>query len=259
MSEANGLIHVALTEHGAGKVATVTIDHVGRANAMNSTLCRLFAESLGALAGLDDLRAAVVTGAGDRAFIAGADVGEMAGLDPDGARRFIEGVHGCCRAIRDLPVPVLARIGGHAFGAGLEIAAACDGRIAVERAKFGMPEVRLGIPSVVEAALLPQLVGWGRTRWMLLSGETFGAADAARWGLVEEVVAADALDAAVAAWTTSMLAGRPRAMRLQKALIRRWEDLPPTAAIAAGVEAFADAYATEEPRAAMAAFLAARR
>ena len=113
----------------------------------------------------------------------------MAGLeDGEAARAFITLVHGCCRAVRDCPVPVIGRLGGWTLGAGLELAAACDLRIAAEHAQFGMPEVRVGIPSVVEAALLPGLIGWGRTRRLLLLGETIGAAEALAWGLVEQVV-----------------------------------------------------------------------
>ena len=94
-------------------------------------------------------------------------------------------------------MPVIARVNGYALGAGLEIAAACDLRIASSNAVFGMPEVKVGIPSVVEAALLPGLIGWGRTRELLLWGENIDAATALAWGLVEHVVAPGELNAAV--------------------------------------------------------------
>jgi enoyl-CoA hydratase/carnithine racemase len=177
---------------------------------------------------------------------------------PDDARAFITRVHACCAAVRDLAVPVIARIGGYALGAGMELAASCDLRVAAEGAVFGMPEVRLGIPSVVEAALLPALVGWGRAREMLLLGETFDAQAALRMGLVDAVVPAPELDAAVEARLAAVLAGGPRAIRLQKALIRAWEYLPLEDAIAAGIDTFAAAYETDEPRQAMAAWRAAR-
>jgi enoyl-CoA hydratase/carnithine racemase len=121
-----------------------------------------------------------------------------------------------------------------------------------------MPEVKLGIPSVVEAALLPGLVGWGRAREMLLLGETFGADDALRWGLIEAAVPPADLDAAVETRLSGILSATPKAVRLQKALIRRWEDLPMREAIAAGVEAFASAFETDEPERSLADFLAAR-
>ena len=202
----------------------------------------------------------VLTGSGEKAFIGGADIREMAALDsPAAARGFILRLHACCAAVRAVPVPVIARINGLCLGAGLELAASCDLRVAADHAVFGMPEVKLGIPSVIEAALLPMLVGWGRDGgrcccWARISG----AADAAAWGLVERVVPAAGLDDAVDRWTGAVLAAQPGAVRAQKRLIRGWEDLPVRAAIAAGVEAFAASFETDEPATAMRAFLAAR-
>lgn len=243
---------------GGACVAHVTLDNAGKLNTLNSALMKEFAARIGALAKDEHLRAVVLTGAGDRAFIGGADIDEMAGLDPGSARAFITRVHRCCEVLRDLPVPVIGRINGYALGAGMEVAAACDLRVAADSAVFGMPEVKLGIPSVVEAALLPSLVGWGRTRLMLLLGETFSAAEAETWGLVEAVVPAAGLDAQVEAWLTSLLAAEPAAVRLQKALIRRWEDLPMKDAIAAGIDAFEAAWTTDVPARSMAEFQANR-
>jgi enoyl-CoA hydratase len=153
---------------------------------------------------------------------------------------------------------VLARINGYALGAGMEIAAACDLRLACERARFGMPEVRLGIPSVVEAALLPMLIGWGRTRQLLLLGEIFTAAEARDWGFVERLVPDDQLDAAVEEWLAALLACGPQAIRLQKKLILDWEKLAPGAAVDAGIEAFVEAWRSPEPKLAMESFLSAK-
>lgn len=243
----------------SGGVAVVTLDRAAKLNVLNSALMAQFVDVMEDLAGDDDLRAVVLTGAGDRAFVGGADIDEMAALrTPDEGRAFITRVHRCCAAVRDLPVPVIARINGYALGAGLELAAACDLRIAVDTALFGMPEVKLGIPSVVEAALLPGLVGWGRTREMLLLGETLGAEEALRWGLIEAAVPAGNLTSAIERRLTAILSAAPKAVRLQKALIRRWEDLPMREAVAAGVEAFAAAFETDEPERVMADFLEAR-
>ena len=182
----------------------------------------------------------------------------MAELNPATAETFITRLHRCCAAIRDLPVPVIARIRGYALGAGLELAAACDLRIADETAVFGMPEVKIGLPSVIEAALLPGMVGWGRARQILLLGENFSAREAEAWGLVEKVVAAGELDAAVEQWVESILAAGPRAVRSQKKLMRAWEDLPLRDAIEAGVPALAAAFETDEPAQRMRAFQASR-
>ncbi len=252
-------ILVEIDTRATGCIARVTIANDRKLNTLNSTLIGCFVEAMGSLRAIDSLRAVVLTGEGTRAFIGGADITEMAGLDPLTARRFITGIHQCCEAIRALPVPVIARIQGFTFGAGLEVAAACDLRLAADTARFGMPEVRLGIPSVVEAALLPMLIGWGRTRRLLLLGETIGAEEATQWGLVEKCVPAAALDQAVEDWIELLLLSGPRAIMLQKRLIRQWEDLPVGAAVQAGVDAFAEAFRTNEPRLAMRDFLAAQK
>jgi enoyl-CoA hydratase/carnithine racemase len=248
-------VRVDLEPRAAGTVARVTIDNASRLNVLGGALIAAFIAEVTALGAREDLRAVVLTGAGERAFIGGADVREMAALDAAGAREFITALHRMCAALRDLPVPVIARIDGYALGAGMEVAAACDLRIASDRAVFGMPEVRVGIPSVIEAALLPALIGWGRTRELLLLGETIDAATALGWGLVERVAAAGELDAAVETCLAALLAAGPHALRLQKRLIREWENLPLGAAIAAGIDCFAQAYATDEPSRMMRAFL----
>lgn len=255
------LVRLEFEQRGdAGRIARVTIANERRLNTMNAAVMDDFIEVFGRLAGDEDLRAVVLTGAGPKAFVGGADIDEMGAIDdPAGGREFITRVHRCCDSVRRLPVPVLARIQGFTLGAGLELVAACDLRIAAASARFGMPEVRLGIPSVVEAALLPGLVGWGRTRQLLLLGEVYEADEAARWGLLERVVPDEELDAAVDEWLDALLLATPRAIRLQKALIRKWEDLPVSDAIRAGIDAFASAYETDEPARAMAAFRAERR
>jgi enoyl-CoA hydratase len=253
-------VHVRHESRPGGSVAFVTLDNAAKLNVLSTPLMEGFAAAMARLSEQHDLRAVVLTGAGQRAFVGGADVNEMARLEtPEAARAFITRVHRCCAAVRDCPVPVIARIGGWTLGAGLELAAACDLRVAVDTARFGMPEVKLGIPSVVEAALLPGLVGWGRTREMLLLGETFDAAAALAMGLVDAVFPLAMLDAAVDARLTALLANGARAVRLQKALIRRWEDLPLEDAVAAGIDAFAAAFETDEPAIAMARWREGRR
>jgi len=248
-------VHVDIEPRAAGAVARVAIDNATRLNILGSALMAEFVAKVTALGGREDLRAVVLTGAGERAFIGGADIREMAQLDAARAREFITQLHRMCAVLRDLAVPVIARINGYALGAGLEVAAACDLRVAAASAVFGMPEVKVGIPSVIEAALLPSLIGWGRTRELLLLGESIDADTALRWGLVERVVPLDGLDAAVEACLAALLKAGPRATRLQKKLIRQWEELPVSGAIAAGIDAFAEAYATDEPSRLMRAFL----
>ncbi len=230
-----------------GFLARVTIDNRAKLNSLNRALMGELLAAMEGLAGAPDLRLVILAGAGGRAFVGGADIAELAALDRGGAREFITLVHRCCDAFRHLPVPAIARIDGYALGAGLELAAACDLRVAAAGARFGMPEVRVGVPSVVEAALLPLLVGAGRARRLLLTGEMIDAATALAWGLVDEVAEPERLGAAVEALAAQILAGGPQAMRLQKRLILDWEELPAAAAIARGIDCFASAYDTDEP------------
>jgi enoyl-CoA hydratase/carnithine racemase len=246
-------------QRDARGVAVVTIDNPARLNTLNTAVMTDLIAAVERLGSDEALRAVVLRGAGERAFIGGADIDEMAGLEPASARAFITLVHRSCDVFRRLPVPVIARIQGYVFGAGVEVAAACDMRVASTDARFGMPEVRLGVPSVVEAALLPQLIGWGRTRQWLMTGDMIDAATAHAWGLVEEVAPAEGLDVVVERLLESIVAAGPRAVRLQKALIGEWEDLPLRQAIQRGIDSFADAWQSEEPGQLMAAFVARRR
>lgn len=250
-------IRLAVEARGAGdRVATVTVDKPEKLNILDRDGIAALEQTFLGLAADDALRAVVLRGAGSRAFIGGADISAMAKLDRESARAFIAGLHRACDAIRKLPVPVIARVEGYALGAGLEIAASCDLRIAADAARFGMPEVKVGIPSVIEAALLPRLIGWGRARWLLYTGEMIGAEEAERWGLVERVARPADLDVAIEASVSAILAAGPRASRLQKRLIQEWEGLTLDEAIARGIDTFAEAYTSPEPLERMAAFLA---
>ncbi|WP_374446662.1 enoyl-CoA hydratase [Stella sp.] len=249
-------VRVEFEDQDGGRLARLVIDRRARANALDSPTLAALADGFEALAGDAGLRVAVLMSAGERAFSGGADVAEMAELDADRAGPFIGRIHRVCRAIRDLPVPVVARIQGACLGGAMEIAAACDLRVASAAARFAMPEVRIGIPSVVEAALLPRLVGWGAATDLVLTGDAIDAAAAHRLGFVQRLAAPTDLDAAVAAVTASILRSGPAAVRRQKQLLRAWERLPLDAAIAAGITAFVESWEGDEPRRMMAAALA---
>jgi enoyl-CoA hydratase len=245
---------ILLAEDSRG-VATLTVENPEKLNVLNASLMDDFARQVQKLGADDTLRALIVTGGGKKAFIGGADVTEMARLNTESAKKYITRLHRCCEGLRRLPFPAIARINGYALGAGLEIAAACDLRIASTTAKFGMPEVKVGIPSVIEAAPLPSLVGWGRARRMLLTGEMYDAREAEKWGFVDAVVPPAKLGKAVDSMIESILDAGPNAVRLQKQLIRAWEDLPMSAAIEKGIETFAESFRTDEPHVRMTAFL----
>ena len=253
------MIRVELESRAGGLVARVTIDNPSKLNILTPGTLDDLVLAIKELEKKPALRAVVLTGAGEKAFIGGADLETLGSLDPASAREFIGRVHGACAAMRDCAVPVIARINGWCLGAGLELAACCDLRIAASTAAFGMPEVRLGIPSVVEAAVLPRLIGAGRARWLVMTGEPIGAAEALVWGLVEKIFDAKELDRGVNQALDAILAGEPEALRAQKRLCKLWEEAPLAESIRVSIDEFARAYESGEPLRRVEAFRKARK
>jgi enoyl-CoA hydratase len=216
-------------------VARVFLNRPEKANALTSAVLLELLSKLIELEQKPSLRVVVLAGRG-KTFCGGADVAELSALNAETAGAFVNRIHQVCKAVRKLPVPVVAQLHGAVIGAGLEIAVACDLRVAAAGTKFAMPEVRLGIPSVVEAALLPRLVGSGRAAWLVLTGEAIDARRALEWGLVEDV-SPDA-DLAAQKLVKSLLAGSPVALREQKRLLQLWDEAPLATAVAASIEAF---------------------
>lgn len=259
-SDMNDLVLVRLDERSDGsRVAFVTINNPTKRNALGMAGKRAIAEAFAKLSLDDDLRAVVLTGAGEKSFIAGADLAEMKDLTVEEAREEHTLTHYACDSIRRCPVPVIARINGYCFGAGMELAASCDLRASVDHAKFGMPEVRVGLPSGMEAALLPALVGWGKAAELVLTGDIFEAHEMYQFGFLQKLVPAGELDAAIEKWLQSILVSGPRAVRLQKSLLRDWERMSLTDSIRRGIEMCVEARRTDEPSKLMAAFLARKR
>ncbi|MDA3626335.1 enoyl-CoA hydratase [Saccharopolyspora sp. WRP15-2] len=255
---------ISNTEHATGVVdddgiATVTIRNAKVLNIVNSAVSGEVTAAIAELAERPEVRALVLRGTGDRAFIGGADITEMATLERGSAEVFIDGLRRLCQAVRDFPAPVIARMPGWCLGVGVEVAAACDLRISSSTAKFGMPEVAVGIPSVIHAALLPRLIGGGRADWLMLTAENIDAETALSWGLVNEVVALEELDDAVARTARRFAEFGPAAVRQQKKLLRSWEALPLDQAIADSVAEFGTAFDTGEPQKYMTEFLNRKR
>lgn len=211
-----------------------------------------------ALAGDARVRAAVLTGQG-RATTGGMQLEFLLGLDARRAKDFIASLHEAIRSVHEAPFPTVCMINGACLGAGFELAMACDLRTAARDAVMGLPEVKVGVPSVIEAALLPALIGPGRAAEYLLTGETITAAQALDWGLVNRVAPAAELEAATTGLVDRILACAPTAIRLQKELMIRWRNTDLRTAVESGINAFAQSYATDEPREAMQAFLERRR
>jgi len=256
----NDLLLTRIDDRGhAGRIAYLTVNNPSRRNALGIAGKRAIAETFNKLAQDDNLRAAVITGAGDRSFIAGADIHEMKDLSPEEAEVEHTLTHVANESIRAFPVPVIARINGYCLGFGMELAAACDLRVGADNAKFGMPEVRVGVPSGMEAVLLPKLIGWGKAAELVYTGDIIDAHEAWRIGFLQKLVPASELDAAVENWIVSLLLGGKRVMRLQKQLLRDWERLPVEDGIWAGIRACVESRRTDEPKRMMEAFLNRKR
>lgn len=259
-ADPNDLVLLRYDDRGeAGRIAWLTFNNPAKRNALGLAGKERFIALMTALRHDERLRAVVITGAGDRSFVGGTDLAEMAAFDPAAAEASATKTHRMCDSVRTCPVPVIARINGYCFGSGMEIAACADMRVAADHARFGMPETRYGIPSGMEASLLPRLIGWGKACELVLTGDQIDAAEAFRIGFLERLVPYAELDAAVERWIASLLACGPRAVRIQKRLILDWDRMSPTDAARAGIQAFVDAYRTDEPRRLMTAFVNRRR
>src|SRR5687767_9991750 len=217
-------------------VARVFLNRPEKANALTSEVLLELLSKLIELEQDPSLSVVVLAGRG-KTFCGGADVAELSELNAETAGAFVNRIHQVCQAIRELPVPVVARLHGAVIGAGLEIAAACDLRIAAAGTKFAMPEVRLAIPSVVEAALLPRLMGSGRAAWLVLTGEAIDANKALQWGLVEEIGGEDAVERVV----KILLAADRNALKMQKQLLQLWDEAPLATSVAASIQLFTQA------------------
>jgi|SRR6266851_1206329 len=253
---AETLIATRFEDRGdAGRVAWVTFNDPARRNALGLAGKDQLIATLAGLRHDDSLRALVLTGAGDRAFVSGTNLAEMAEFDLAAAEASATKTHRVCDAVRTFPVPVIARINGDCFGSGMEITACADLRVGAEHARFAMPETRFGIPSGMEAAVLPKLIGWGKAAELVLTGDHISAVEAYRIGFLQKLVPQEKLDEAVEQWITSLLLCGPRGIRIQKRLLEDWDRLSTTEAARAGIQAFVDAYRTDEPRRLMTAFV----
>ncbi|HEY1287565.1 MAG TPA: enoyl-CoA hydratase-related protein [Burkholderiales bacterium] len=220
-----------------GGVTRIFLNRPEKVNALGSAHLEDLLLALRRLERNQEMRVAVLGGRG-KAFCGGADVKEISRLTASNAGDFVQKIHAVCEAIRELPVPVIARLHGAVIGAGLEIAAACDLRIAAEGTRFSMPEVRIGIPSVVEAALLPRLMGSGRAAWLVLTGEAIDARRALEWGLIEQVGGDDAIDQVV----QILLRNDAKALRMQKQLLQLWEEAPLAVSIEKSIDLFGQSH-----------------
>jgi enoyl-CoA hydratase/carnithine racemase len=199
-------------------------------------------------------RALVFRGAGTRAFCAGMDVAAFLALDASSARAYIEPLKDMLNAVRTAPVPTIAAINGGCIGAGIELAAACDLRVAVDTAVFGLPEIKVGIPSALDAALLQQYVGLAKAKEMIILGELESAQEMHRCGLLNRVVAPGELDAVLADWVAKVQPFTRTVVTAQKRMFEVWQNHGIKTANDVSVDVWAAVFTQPETMASIAAY-----
>lgn len=241
------------------RVATVTVNRPDKLNALNDLTVAELGEAIEEIRDRDDVGGAILTGAGNKAFVAGADIAELAKQGPlEGRARARRGQH-VLRRFETSPKPVIAAINGFALGGGCELAMACHIRIAADTARFGQPEVKLGIgPGYGGSQRLPRLVGQGRALELILSGEMISAAEAHRIGLVNAVVPGADLLRTAGEMMRRILANAPVAVALSIEAVVRGMELPLEEALLLEADQFGLLAATEDMREGMSAFLEKR-
>src|SRR6185312_6474070 len=243
----------------ADAIATITLNRPRVHNALNATMLRELDETVTALAADSAIRVILLRGAGEKAFAAGADIGELAAIEAANAIQFAERAQRIFRRIETLPKPVIAVINGHALGGGCELAMACTLRIAAETARIGQPEIRLGIlPGYGGTQRLPRLVGRGAALKIMLTGQPIDAHEALRIGLVDEVLPAEHLELRAIELARTLAEQPPLAVAALLDAVNRGADLPLDQGVALEASLFARLCATEDMREGTRAFLEKR-
>jgi enoyl-CoA hydratase len=239
------------TAHG---IATIKINRPTALNALNSIVLQELHDILDYVEDDDGIRAAIITGEG-KAFVAGADIGAMTGQDVISSRSFTVLGHGVMDKIERMEKIVVAAVNGFALGGGLELALACDIRFASEKAKFGLPEVGLGIiPGFGGTQRLPRLIGEGNAKYLIYSADIIGAAEAFQIGLVQRVFPPEKLMTETEEYLKKVLSNAPVAVRLAKVAVTRGANMDKRSAIDFEGEVLATALASEDRIEGFAAF-----
>ena len=239
-------------------VGILTVNRPDKRNALNATVRAELVRALDQLRIDEGVRVVVTTGAGDKAFIAGADIGEFAERTPI-EQRAVMSERAIFDEIAAFPKPIIAMINGFALGGGCEVALACDVRVAARSARLGQPEIKLGIiPGGGGTQRLPRLVGLGQTMRLVLTGELIEAEEAARIGLVDMMVEDAELRTRTMEIARAMAAHSPLALRLAKQAVRASQEMPLSAGIAYEKELFITAFGSNDKAEGIAAFLEKR-
>jgi enoyl-CoA hydratase len=249
-----------IIEKGADGVAVVTINKPKVLNCLDTATVAEIEAAFTEMGCDDSVRCVILTGAGDKAFVAGGDIAEMSVKNPKTGKEYGLAGQRALFAIERCPKPVIAAINGYALGGGTEIAMACDIRIASEKAKMGQPEVGLGItPGFAGTQRLPRLVNRGRGKELVMTGETISAQEALRIGLVERVVPHEKLMEVSRSMAASIASKGPLAVSSAKGLINLACDVPLEPGCAAEAESFGACFSTQDQKEGMAAFVEKRK
>ncbi len=243
----------------SSNIATVTINRPNAMNAMNLTVIGEFRQVMEGLLADSNIGAIIITGAGDKSFVAGADIKAMSVMNKAEALEFGQAGHGLLNLIENAPVPVIAAVNGFALGGGTEISLACHIRIAAENAIFGQPEVKLGlIPGWGGTQRLMRLVGKGQAIELIAGGGTINSQEALRIGLVNSVVPQDELLAAARKLASKIVSNGPAAVKTALDCIRNGQDLSLTDALVYELNAFSEIFESSEMREGTSAFVEKR-
>jgi enoyl-CoA hydratase len=248
-----------LTFNQEGQIGILTISRPQALNALNTQMFTELGQFFSKL-NADELRCLIVTGSGDKAFVAGADIKEMNAIDKDKGIGFAKVGQDAFQAIQDCPIPVIAAVNGYALGGGLELALACDFIIASENAKFGLPEVSLGIiPFYGGTQRLSRYIGTAKARMIALSGDIYTADKAMQWGLLAEVVSADSLLDRCKEIASKIIQRSPLALRLAKQAVTQGYELNLPEALKLETELFEKAFSSEDKKEGFTAFIEKRK
>ncbi len=240
-------------------IATVTINRPKALNALNRDTLLELRDFFRDLAEDRNIRVVIITGAGEKAFVAGADIAFMQGLEPAAGRAFGKLGHEVLRTIENLPQPVIAAVNGFALGGGCELALACDIRMAASNAKFGQPEVNLGIiPGFGGTQRLPRIVGKGLANELIFSGNIIDAEEACRIGLVNRVFSQENLMIECRALAAKIATRGPGAVRLCKEAVNNGLEMDLHRACAYEADLFAQCFSSADQKEGMSAFLEKR-
>lgn len=246
---------MSLSQSAANGIELVQVNGRGPLNILGRRTFNQLIDRLDELEADSKTRVIIITGAGDRVFSAGMDLLEMKDMTLAEAESLVRLLHQVARKVFTMGVPTIAAISGHCLGYALELVLACDIRVAGEDSQLGLPEVRVGIPSVIEASLLPRTIGLGRARHLLLTGNPVNAQEAFEMGLVDRVVPPGDVINTATGIAEGLLGMSQEVLASQKDIVAKWLEVSEEESNEFSIQAFIQRFKTSQPKEAMEAYL----